>query len=151
MLQGLEVIEAHYLFGPSYDAIDIVIHPQSIIHSMVETADSSVLGQVSLLQLCSCTTWLSDCALPGCLAEGLVPVAAAGVARHEAAHPGNHGLAREGALLRSHLATPRLHQGLPPSLKTVSYSGRSHPSITALACRSKPRASDAWSLEVVQQ
>ena len=44
--QGLEVIEAHYLFGASYDNIDIVIHPQSIIHSMVETADSSVIGQV---------------------------------------------------------------------------------------------------------
>jgi len=46
MNKGLEVIEAHYLFGPSYDDIDIVIHPQSIIHSMVETADSSVLGQL---------------------------------------------------------------------------------------------------------
>ena len=44
--QGLEVIEAHYLFGSGYDDIDIVIHPQSIIHSMVETADSSVLAQV---------------------------------------------------------------------------------------------------------
>lgn len=36
-LQGLEVIEAHYLFGAEYDDIEIVIHPQSIIHSMVET------------------------------------------------------------------------------------------------------------------
>jgi len=45
MNKGLEVIEAHYLFGASYDNIDIVIHPQSIIHSMVETADSSVLAQ----------------------------------------------------------------------------------------------------------
>ena len=35
--QGLEVIEAHYLFGAEYDNIEIVIHPQSIIHSMVET------------------------------------------------------------------------------------------------------------------
>lgn len=35
--QGLEVIEAHYLFGADYDDIDIVVHPQSIIHSMVET------------------------------------------------------------------------------------------------------------------
>lgn len=46
MNKGLEVIEAHYLFGASYDNIDIVIHPQSIIHSMIETADSSVLGQL---------------------------------------------------------------------------------------------------------
>lgn len=42
------MIEAHYLFGPSYDNIEIIIHPQSIIHSMVETSDSSVIGQVSL-------------------------------------------------------------------------------------------------------
>ena len=46
MNKGLEVIEAHYLFGTSYDNIDVVIHPQSIIHSMVETADSSVLAQL---------------------------------------------------------------------------------------------------------
>ncbi|KAK9818041.1 hypothetical protein WJX72_006144 [[Myrmecia] bisecta] len=46
MNKGLEVIEAHYLFGASYDNIDIVIHPQSIIHSMIETADSSVLAQL---------------------------------------------------------------------------------------------------------
>ena len=44
-----QVIEAHYLFGVDYDNIDIVIHPQSIIHSMVETADSSVLAQVRLM------------------------------------------------------------------------------------------------------
>lgn len=46
MNKGLEVIEAHYLFGADYDNIDIVIHPQSIIHSMVETQDSSVLAQL---------------------------------------------------------------------------------------------------------
>lgn len=46
MNKGLEVIEAHYLFGTGYDNIDVVIHPQSIIHSMVETADSSVLAQL---------------------------------------------------------------------------------------------------------
>jgi len=46
MNKGLEVIEAHYLYGTSYDDIEIVIHPQSIIHSMVETADSSVLAQL---------------------------------------------------------------------------------------------------------
>ena len=46
MNKGLEVIEAHYLFGAEYDDIEIVIHPQSIIHSMVETADSSVLAQL---------------------------------------------------------------------------------------------------------
>ncbi|XP_028778326.1 1-deoxy-D-xylulose 5-phosphate reductoisomerase, chloroplastic [Neltuma alba] len=44
--KGLEVIEAHYLFGVDYDNIEIVIHPQSIIHSMIETQDSSVLAQL---------------------------------------------------------------------------------------------------------
>ncbi len=46
MNKGLEVIEAHYLFGLNYDHIEIVIHPQSIIHSMIELADSSVLAQM---------------------------------------------------------------------------------------------------------
>lgn len=41
--QGLEVIEAHYLFGAEYDNIEIVIHPQSIIHSMVETQVKSCI------------------------------------------------------------------------------------------------------------
>jgi 1-deoxy-D-xylulose-5-phosphate reductoisomerase len=46
MNKGLEVIEAHYLFGMDYDHIDIVIHPQSIIHSMIELEDTSVLAQL---------------------------------------------------------------------------------------------------------
>lgn len=46
MNKGLEVIEAHYLFGASYDDIDIVIHPQSIVHSMVETQDTSCIAQM---------------------------------------------------------------------------------------------------------
>jgi len=46
MNKGLEVIEAHYLFGAPYSKIDIVIHPESIIHSMVEFIDGSVLAQL---------------------------------------------------------------------------------------------------------
>ena len=46
MNKGLEVIEAHHLFGVSVDDIDIVVHPQSIIHSMVRLKDGSVLGQM---------------------------------------------------------------------------------------------------------
>ena len=46
MNKGLEVIEAHYLFGIDYDHIDIVIHPQSIIHSLIELQDTSVLAQL---------------------------------------------------------------------------------------------------------
>ncbi len=48
MNKGLEVIEAHYLFGIPYEKIDVVIHPQSIIHSMVEYIDGSVIAQMSL-------------------------------------------------------------------------------------------------------
>ena len=45
--KGLEVIEAHLLFGVPYDRIDVTVHPQSIVHSMVEFADGSTLAQAS--------------------------------------------------------------------------------------------------------
>lgn len=45
--KGLEVIEAHLLFGVPYDAIDVVVHPQSVVHSMVEFTDGSTLAQAS--------------------------------------------------------------------------------------------------------
>lgn len=48
MNKGLEVIEAHELFGVPYDAIDVVVHPQSIVHSMVEFVDGAVVAQLSL-------------------------------------------------------------------------------------------------------
>ncbi|WP_254173889.1 1-deoxy-D-xylulose-5-phosphate reductoisomerase [Planktothrix pseudagardhii] len=46
MNKGLEVIEAHFLFGLDYNDIEIVIHPQSIIHSLIELQDTSVLAQL---------------------------------------------------------------------------------------------------------
>ena len=46
MNKGLEVIEAHFLFDTSYDNIEVVVHPQSIIHSMVEYKDASVIAQL---------------------------------------------------------------------------------------------------------
>jgi 1-deoxy-D-xylulose-5-phosphate reductoisomerase len=46
MNKGLEVIEAHWLFGARADQIEVVVHPQSIIHSLVEYADGSVLAQL---------------------------------------------------------------------------------------------------------
>jgi 1-deoxy-D-xylulose-5-phosphate reductoisomerase len=46
MNKGLEVIEAHYLFHMPYEKIEIVVHPESIIHSMVEYIDGSVLAQL---------------------------------------------------------------------------------------------------------
>lgn len=45
--KGLEVIEAHYLFNIPYDKIEVIIHPQSIIHGMVEFTDGSVFAQMS--------------------------------------------------------------------------------------------------------
>ena len=47
MNKGLEVIEAHHLFAMPADRIDIVIHPQSIVHSMVEYVDGSIIAQLS--------------------------------------------------------------------------------------------------------
>ncbi len=44
--KALEVIEAHYLFGLPYDRIDVVVHPQSVVHSMVEFVDGSVIAQL---------------------------------------------------------------------------------------------------------
>ncbi len=48
MNKGLEVIEAHHLFNMPYDRIDVVVHPQSIVHSAIEYADGSVIAQLGL-------------------------------------------------------------------------------------------------------
>jgi 1-deoxy-D-xylulose-5-phosphate reductoisomerase len=48
MNKGLEVIEAHELFGVAYDRIDVVVHPQSVVHSMVELADGTTFAQLSM-------------------------------------------------------------------------------------------------------
>jgi 1-deoxy-D-xylulose-5-phosphate reductoisomerase len=47
MNKGLEVIEAHELFGIDYEAVEVVVHPQSIVHSMVEWTDGAVVAQLS--------------------------------------------------------------------------------------------------------
>lgn len=47
MNKGLEVIEAHWLFGSNYDDIEVVVHPESIIHSMVEFKDGSIIAQLA--------------------------------------------------------------------------------------------------------
>jgi 1-deoxy-D-xylulose-5-phosphate reductoisomerase len=48
MNKGLEVIEAHWLFGIPGERIDVVLHPQSVVHSMVEMIDGSVIGQMGV-------------------------------------------------------------------------------------------------------
>ncbi len=50
--KGLEMIEARWLFGVEMDKIDAVIHPQSIVHSMVEFVDGSILAQLSSTDMC---------------------------------------------------------------------------------------------------
>jgi len=51
MNKGLEVIEAHWLFGVGASQIDVVIHPQSVVHSMVELADGSILAQLGVTDM----------------------------------------------------------------------------------------------------
>ena len=51
MNKGLEVIEARWLFGVRADQIDVVIHPQSVVHSMVEFVDGSVIAQLGVTDM----------------------------------------------------------------------------------------------------
>src|SRR5206468_5734049 len=51
MNKGLEVIEAHWLFGARADQIEVVIHPQSVVHSMVELTDGSILAQLGVTDM----------------------------------------------------------------------------------------------------
>jgi 1-deoxy-D-xylulose-5-phosphate reductoisomerase len=51
MNKGLEVIEAHWLFGTPPTAIDVVVHPQSIVHSMVELRDGSIIAQLGVTDM----------------------------------------------------------------------------------------------------
>nr|WP_197526069.1 1-deoxy-D-xylulose-5-phosphate reductoisomerase [Gemmatimonas aurantiaca] len=69
--KALEVIEAHHLFGIPYDRIDVVVHPQSIVHSLVEFVDGSVLAQMGVpsmeLPILYALTWperLPDAGVP---------------------------------------------------------------------------------------
>lgn len=48
MNKGLEVIEAHHLFSAGYDEIEVVVHPQSVIHSMIEMVDGAVIAQLGI-------------------------------------------------------------------------------------------------------
>jgi 1-deoxy-D-xylulose-5-phosphate reductoisomerase len=50
--KGLEMIEAHWLFGLPMKQVDVVVHPQSIVHSLVEFIDGSVLAQLSVTDMC---------------------------------------------------------------------------------------------------
>lgn len=49
--KGLEVIEAHELFNVDYDNIEVIVHPQSIVHSMVEYVDGSIIAQMGVANM----------------------------------------------------------------------------------------------------
>src|ERR687883_1283622 len=51
MNKGLEVIEAHWLFGFAPEAIDIIVHPESVVHSMIELVDGSVIAQMGVTDM----------------------------------------------------------------------------------------------------
>ena len=51
MNKGLEVIEAHWLFGFDADRIDVVVHPESVVHSMIEMVDGSVIAQMGVTDM----------------------------------------------------------------------------------------------------
>ena len=51
MNKGLEVIEAHWLFGVRADQIEVVVHPQSVVHSMVELIDGSIIAQLGVTDM----------------------------------------------------------------------------------------------------
>lgn len=79
--KGLEMIEARWLFGIGMDRIDVIVHPQSIVHSMVEFIDGSVLAQLSHTDMCFpiqyAVTW------PERLRGGLEPLDFAELAKLE--------------------------------------------------------------------
>lgn len=63
--KGLEMIEARWLFGVGMEKVDVIVHPQSIVHSMVEYLDGSVLAQLSTTDMCFpiqyAVTWPERC------------------------------------------------------------------------------------------
>jgi len=63
--KGLEMIEARWLFGVGMEKVDVIVHPQSIVHSMVEYVDGSVLAQLSTTDMCFpiqyAVTWPERC------------------------------------------------------------------------------------------
>lgn len=60
MNKGLEVIEANELFGVGFDRIDVVVHPQSVVHSMVEYTDGTTMAQLSMPDMRLCIAYALD-------------------------------------------------------------------------------------------
>ncbi|MBO9535690.1 1-deoxy-D-xylulose-5-phosphate reductoisomerase [Herbaspirillum sp.] len=85
MNKGLEVIEAHWLFGAPADKIEVVIHPQSVIHSMVSYSDGSVLAQLGNPDMR--TPIASALAYPDRIASGVAPLDLAQIAQLSFSQP----------------------------------------------------------------
>ncbi|KAF1047469.1 MAG: 1-deoxy-D-xylulose 5-phosphate reductoisomerase [Herbaspirillum frisingense] len=85
MNKGLEVIEAHWLFGAPADKIEVVIHPQSVIHSMVSYADGSVLAQLGNPDMR--TPIANAMAYPERIASGVAPLDLAQIAQLSFSQP----------------------------------------------------------------
>jgi len=81
MNKGLEVIEAHWLFGAPLEAIEVVVHPQSVIHSMVEFQDGSVIAQLGAPDMR--TPIACALAWPERIASGVGPLDLAGLGKLE--------------------------------------------------------------------
>ena len=64
--KALEVIEAHFLFGLPYDRIEVVVHPQSVVHSFVEFVDGSVLAQIGVPSMELAGAVCADASGPRC-------------------------------------------------------------------------------------
>jgi 1-deoxy-D-xylulose-5-phosphate reductoisomerase len=85
MNKGLEVIEAHHLFGFEADAIEVVVHPQSIIHSLVDYVDGSVLAQLGNPDMR--TALAHGLAWPERIDSGVAPLDLAALARFDFEKP----------------------------------------------------------------
>jgi 1-deoxy-D-xylulose-5-phosphate reductoisomerase len=81
MNKGLEVIEAHWLFGASAEQIEVVIHPQSVIHSLVSYTDGSVLAQLGNPDMR--TPIAHALAYPERIASGVAPLDLAAIGKLE--------------------------------------------------------------------
>jgi 1-deoxy-D-xylulose-5-phosphate reductoisomerase len=85
MNKGLEVIEAHHLFGFAADAIEVVVHPQSVIHSLVDYVDGSVLAQLGNPDMR--TALAHGLAWPERIDSGVAPLDLAALARFDFEKP----------------------------------------------------------------
>jgi 1-deoxy-D-xylulose-5-phosphate reductoisomerase len=85
MTKGLEVIEAHHLFGFEADAIEVVVHPQSVIHSLVDYVDGSVLAQLGNPDMR--TALAHGLAWPERIDSGVAPLQLAELARFDFERP----------------------------------------------------------------